>query len=188
MFEAEIKYVVAGSFEPPGQRLQDAVYRDVYFDGPDGLFYASGQELRLREANGHTTLTYKRPPFDAATSSKEELETGLADPEAMREILAHLGFSRRMAFTKRCRLFRDVYGGLALEGAVVSVDFSPETFVEIEYLAATRPAGLAALPVIRAYAADLGFTRECPTSYTDLYRNARRGELPELPTKEKEPL
>lgn len=188
MFEAEIKYVVAGSFEPPGQRLTDAIYTDAYFDVPDGSFYASGQELRLREANGRTTLTYKRPPFDAATASKEELETGLTDPEAMREILAHLGFSRRMVFTKHCRLFRDVYGGLALEGAVVSVDFSPETFVEIEHLAPTRPEGLAALPVIRAYAADLGLTRECPACYTDLYRKARCGELPEFPTKEKEPL
>jgi adenylate cyclase class 2 len=188
MFETEIKYVGGGSFKLPGQRLADAVYTDAYFDVPDGSFYASGQELRLREGDGKTTLTYKRPPFDAATSSKEELETGLTDPEAMREMLAHLGFSQRMTFTKHCRRFQDVYGGLPLNGTVVSVDFSPETFVEIEYLATTRPEGLAALPVLRAYAAGLGLTRECPACYTDLYLAARHKRASAAPAKEKEPL
>jgi adenylate cyclase, class 2 len=188
MFEAEIKYMALGSFEPPGRRLPDAIYKDVYFDAPDGLFYASGQELRLREADGSTTLTYKRPPFDAATSSKEELETGVADPEAMRKILMSLGFVQRLAFTKRCRRFQDEHDGFALNIAVVSVDFAPETFVEIEHLATTFPEGRAALPIIRAYAASLGLSVENAVCYTDFYLAARRNAGCASPAKEKEPL
>ncbi len=169
MFEAEIKYVAKGPFEPPGERLADAVCRDVYFDSPDGTFAASGRELRLREADGRTVLTCKLPPFDPATASKEEIETEVADGPAMGAMLEQLGYVPRLAFAKHCRRSRCVHAGLALSVAVVTVDFAPHTFVEIEHLAATRQAGLAALPVIRAFAAGLGLTEECPTTYTDLY-------------------
>ena len=97
------------------------------------------------------------------------------DSRGMAEILQNLGFVRRVAFTKQCRLFRDVSQGLALTITVVNVDFSPETFVEIEHPAADREAGLAALPVIRDYAARLGLATECPTCYTELCRSARTG-------------
>jgi len=180
MFEAEIKYVASGPFEPPGERLPDAVCRDVYFDSPDGAFYASGRELRLRDVAGQTTLTYKNPPFDAATASKEELETGVADGQAMREICISLGFVPRLAFTKRCRRFRHVQAGLSLEITVVTVDFAPDTFVEIEHLAATREQAQAVLPVIRALAASLGLTRECRDAYTDLFQTARRDNQADL--------
>ncbi len=173
MFEAEIKYLAAGPVAPPGQGLAEAVCRDVYYDSPDGAFAASGRELRLREESGRVTLTCKHPPFDAATGSKEELETRVADGAAMGEILARLGYVPRIAYAKRCRRFRDVSQGLALEIAVVRVDFSSEVFIEIEHLAQSRQDALAALPVIRAYAAGLGLTRECRQAYTDLFLASR---------------
>ncbi|WP_428560213.1 MAG: class IV adenylate cyclase [Solidesulfovibrio sp. DCME] len=173
MFEAEIKYLADGPVTPPGEGLPDAVYRDTYFDSPDGAFTASGRELRLREADGRSRLTYKHPPFDAATGSKEELETLVADGPAMAALLGQLGFVPRQAYAKRCRCFRDTFRGLALEIAVVAVDFSPEVFVEIEHLAPSRQAALAALPVIRAYAASLGLSRECRQAYTDLFTASR---------------
>ena len=181
MFEAEIKYLAQAPLTPPGERLPDAVYHDAYSDSPDGSFYASGQELRLRTVGGRTILTYKRPPFDAASQAKEEWETGVADAAVMGDILGKLGFVPRLAFTKRCRLYRDEFQGLPLAIAVVTVDFSPETFVEIEYVATSREAALAALAVIRAYAAGLGLTRECPTCYTDLYLAALAGAGPQPP-------
>lgn len=181
MFEAEIKYVAPGPFSPPGERLPDAVYHDTYFDSPDDAFCASGRELRLRDVSGQTTLTYKNPPFDAATASKEELETGVADGQAMREILISLGYVPRQAFAKRCRRSRHVHAGLTLSITVVTVDFAPDTFVEIEHLAASRENALAALPVIRAYAASLGLTRECRDAYTDLFLAARLTDLPAPP-------
>ena len=178
MFEAEIKYSTAGPVVPPGEYLGSAEYADVYFDRPDGSFYAAGRELRLRRTGGRTLLTGKLPPFDQASQSKEEWETSVDDGAVMAEILQNLGFVRRVAFTKQCRLFRDVSQGLALTITVVNVDFSPETFVEIEHPAADREAGLAALPVIRDYAARLGLATECPTCYTELCRSARTGTTP----------
>lgn len=178
MFEAEIKYLADGPVCPGGPPLSETCYHDVYFDRPDGSFYASGRELRLRLCDGVTTLTGKLPPFDAATGSKEERETRVADGAALRALLVALGFVPRIAYTKRCRLFRDVFRERSLAIAIVTVDFSPETFVEIEHLAATRAAGLDALPVIRAYAAGLGLRRECRRTYTDLFLDWRAAHAP----------
>ncbi|MFP5260150.1 MAG: class IV adenylate cyclase [Acidobacteriota bacterium] len=168
MFEAEIKFMAEPGFRPRGERLPDAVYRDVYFDAPDGALAASGRELRLRRIGEETWLTAKAPPFDAATASKEEFETAVADPEAMAAILAALGLFPRISLTKRCRRSRDAAAGLVLAVTVVTVDFDPRVFVEIEHLAADEDAAKAALPVIRAYAAGLGLFVECADAYTDL--------------------
>lgn len=168
MFEAEIKFVAPPGFTPPGERLGDAQYRDVYFDAPDGALTASGRELRLRRIGEEAWLTAKAPPFDAATASKEEFETLVADREAMAAILAALGYVERVSLAKRCRRFQDVAAGLALTVTVVAVDFDPRTFVEIEHLAATASEAKAALTVIRAYAAGLGLFVECADAYTEL--------------------
>ena len=180
MFEAEIKYAADAAFAPAGEALPETVYRDVYFDTPDDVLAAAGRELRLRACDGATVLTCKRPPFDTDTASKEELETIVADGAAMAAILQSLGYAPRIAFSKRVRRHRDAFHGLALDIAVVTVDFAPETFVEIEHLAQTREAALAALPHIRAYAAAHGLTRECPRAYTALF-------LAHLAQKEKTP-
>lgn len=168
MFEAEIKFVAGPDFAPQGHRLPDAAYRDVYYDTPDGALAATGRELRLRRSGNETWLTAKAPPFDAATASKEEFETRVTDPGAMAAILAALGYGPRVALTKRCRRFYDAAAGLTLAITVVTVDFDPRTFVEIEHLAATEQAAKAALPVIRAYAAGLGLRAECADAYTEL--------------------
>lgn len=172
MFEAEIKFVAPPDFTPPGERLPDALYRDVYFDTPDGRLAASGRELRLRRRGDAAVLTAKAPPFDAATASKEEFETAVADAAATAALLTALGYVPWAAYAKRCRRFCDAAAGLALDITVVAVDFDPRRFVEIEHLAATESAAKAALPVIRAYAASLGLSRECATPYTALARAA----------------
>lgn len=173
MFEAEIKYLATGPLPDLGPCLGEIVSSDTYFDSRDGAYYAAGRELRLRESAGETVLTCKAPPFDAATGSKEEWETAVADPSAMTAILAGLGFVVKMAYAKRRRLFAAKSEGLPLSIAVATVDFSPDTFVEIEHLASDRTSGLAALAVIRRLAAGLGLDRECPGCYTDLFLAAR---------------
>lgn len=173
MFEAEIKYLAHGPLPDLGPCLDDVESRDTYFDTPDGAFYASGRELRLREGAGETVLTGKAPPFDPATGAKEEWETAVADAGAMAAVLTGLGYVVKMTYAKRRRLYAATAEGLALSIAVATVDFSPHTFVEIEHLAADRAAGLAALDVIRRFAAGLGLTRECPVCYTDLFLTAR---------------
>lgn len=173
MFEAEIKYVATGPVRLPDTPCRSTVYTDVYFDRPDGSLTAADRELRLRRTEGRTLLTAKLPPFDRGSRSKEEWETAVDDGDVLEAILTHLGFVRRVVFTKRCRLFCDTAQGLHLTVTVVTVDFAPETFVEIEHLAADREAGLAALPVIRAYAARLGLHVTCPDAYTDRCLAAR---------------
>lgn len=168
MFEAEIKYLADTDFTAPPPASDPVVYDDAYFDTPDGAFYASGQELRLRTVAGKTLLTYKRPAFDTATGSKEELETAVADPAVMASILEGLGYVLRLSYAKTCRCSRLEHAGLILNITEARVDFSPQTFVEIEHMAPDEPAALAALPVIRAVAARLGLRRECPAAYTDL--------------------
>ncbi len=182
MYEAEIKFVADAAFAPPGLSPAETVYDDSYYDTPDGAFYASGRELRLRLAGGRAVLTMKLPPFDAATASKEEFETEVADPEAMRSILAGLGYVERMRYAKRCRGFSLVWQGRALTGTMVAVDFDPRRFVEIEHLTDSREKAQRALPAIRACAASLGLSRECPTCYTDLFLAARAKNVPQPPT------
>ncbi|KHK02197.1 CYTH domain-containing protein [Desulfovibrio sp. TomC] len=181
MFEAEIKYVAGPGFTPPGARLPEAVYRDVYYDAPDGALAASGRELRLRRMGETALLTAKAPPFDAATASKEEFEAAVADPKATAALLAALGYVERISLTKHCRRFQDAVAGLALDITVVTVDFDPRTFVEIEHLASTETEAKAALSAIRAYAAGLGLTRECRDAYTDLALAALAASAPDKP-------
>ncbi len=169
MFEAEIKYVVAPAFAPPGRFLGETTYHDAYFDTPDRALAALQQELRLRETGGRAVLTYKAAPFDQPSRSKEEWETAVADPAAMAAILSGLGFVRTMAFAKHCRCHEDTFRGLPFTLTRVVVDFADSVFLEIEHQAASRHEALSALAAIRHYAAGLGLTEECPTSYTDLY-------------------
>ena len=175
MFEAEITYVADGPLTLPGGMGNAVVYHDTYFDSPDGAYAASGRELRLRAVAGRTLLTCKLPPFDPASGSKEEFETEVADGDVMRTILCRLGFVVRMAYAKTCRRGTAVHAGLALDITVTRVDFSPETFVEIEHQAATAATARTALAVIRDFAAGLGLYRLRPACYTDLFLAARSG-------------
>lgn len=178
MFEAEITYIAETSFAPSGTFCGEMTYDDVYFDSPDGSFYTSGRELRLRRVDGRTLLTHKAPTFDPASRSKEEWETEVESGETLESILTHLGFRRKVAFTKRCRLYRETFRGLELTVTVVRVDFAPQEFVEIEHPAADQPSALAALAVIRDYAAGLGLTRVSHTAYTDRCLAAQAPKMP----------
>jgi adenylate cyclase class 2 len=181
MFEAEIKFVAGPGFRLPEGTAEATLVEDVYYDAPDGRLAASGRELRLRREAGRTALTAKAPPFDAATASKPEYETAVADAEAAAALLGVLGFQPALAYAKRCRRARLRAGGLDFELTAVTVDFDPRLFVEIEHLAATRAQALAALAAIRALAAGLGLTEECAEAYTDLARAAGLGAAPTAP-------
>lgn len=181
MFEAEIKFVAGPGFRLPEGTGAVVLVKDVYYDAPDGRLAASGRELRLRREGGRTVLTAKAPPFDAATASKPEHETAVADAKAAAALFDALGYKPVLAYAKRCRRTRLRAGGLDVEVTAVTVDFDPRLFVEIEHLAATREQALAALPAIRALAAGLGLTEECATAYTDLARAAGLGTPPAAP-------
>ncbi|MFE3505403.1 class IV adenylate cyclase [Kitasatospora sp. NPDC059160] len=113
VIEAELKAVVR---DPDGvlKRLEERygagraeVYRDTYYDAPDGSLMGADRELRIRTVHGpdgtRSVLTYKGARVDEASGSKPEAETRVEDAEAAHEIVRGLDFVSRIAFEKRCR-------------------------------------------------------------------------------------
>jgi adenylate cyclase class 2 len=133
---------------------------DLVFDTPASTLRAAGVLLRLRRRDGGGALTLKRPVAGGAAAYKvrEEIESGVSDPDAVEAILLGLGLSPCFAYEK----FR---AGYRLDGALVLVDETPiGDFLEIE----GEPAA------IERAAARLGFSRAdfITASYRSLFLQA----------------
>lgn len=164
MIEAELKARV----HAPEQvmRLLDEraparveVYRDTYYDRPDGSLEKAGEELRVRTVHGadgtRTVLTYKGAAVDEASGSKPEHETVVADADAAHAILRGLGHVEVIAFEKRCRNYDFEACGRQLLATLVRVPEIDGTFLEVETLVGEDDV-TAALDDIRAVLAELG--------------------------------
>jgi adenylate cyclase class 2 len=131
------------------------------FDRATDPLLAAGILLRLRRVDAEATLTVKLPVAgDHRHKVRDEHETAVADPAAMREILHGLGFSVRYRYQKQRTVFR--LGRLAL-----CLDETPiGCFVELE----GPPA-----EIDRA-ARDLGFgpERYVRETYRDLHERVAR--------------
>ncbi|MFE9851140.1 MULTISPECIES: class IV adenylate cyclase [Streptomyces] len=184
MIEAELKARVH-SPEAVMRQLEDRaparveVYRDTYYDRPDGALEAAGQELRLRTVHGadstRTLLTYKGAVVDAESGSKPESETVVEDAEAAHEILRGLGYGTAIAFEKRCRNYEFEASGRRMLATLVRVPELDGVFLEVETQVAEAEVG-AALEDVRGVLADLGIGPEDLT--TETYTGAvaaRRG-------------
>ncbi|WP_406445090.1 class IV adenylate cyclase [Streptomyces sp. NBC_01613] len=83
------------------------VYRDTYYDRPDGSLGKAGQELRVRAVQGANStrvlLTFKDAAVDQDSESKPEHQTIVEDASAAHAILRGLGYIEFIAFEKRCR-------------------------------------------------------------------------------------
>lgn len=84
------------------------VYRDTYYDLPDGGLLAADRELRIRDIESvdgtrRTLRTYKAPRVDRASAAKPEHETAVADADAAHAIVRGLGYRVRLAYRKHCR-------------------------------------------------------------------------------------
>ncbi|MFD5557492.1 class IV adenylate cyclase [Streptomyces sp. NPDC127068] len=184
MIEAELKAYV-GEPELIGRRLDARaparveVYRDTYYDRPDGSLDRADQELRLRTVHGahgtRTLLTYKGAAVDTESGSKPEYETEVADAAAAHAILRSLGHVERIAFEKRCRNHAFEAYGRRMLATLVRVPELDGTYLEVETLVDEADVS-AALIDIRAVLAELGIAADALTSdtYTDAVR-ARRG-------------
>jgi adenylate cyclase, class 2 len=88
---------------------------------------ARGCLLRVRRWGEVSYLTYKGPArFAAGVKTREELETGVGDPEVVLQALAALGFTPARRYQKWRELW--LFGGLA-----VTLDRTPMgCFVELE--------------------------------------------------------
>jgi adenylate cyclase, class 2 len=155
-----------------------SVYRDTYYDMPRHELTAQGRELRVRvmETGGvrRAVLTYKEPAADAASGSKPEHETKVADAAVVDEILRALGLEHLIAFEKHCANYRFTAKARDMLATVVTVPEIDGTFIELETL--TGEDGLAAaLGDVRAVLGELGIADDDLTTeqYTDAVMRAR---------------
>ncbi|MFB7382750.1 class IV adenylate cyclase [Kitasatospora purpeofusca] len=154
------------------------VYRDTYYDAPDGSLMGEDRELRIRTVHGpddtRTVLTYKGARVDVASGSKPEAETRVEDAEAAHEIVRALGFVPRIQFEKRCRNYDFTENGRTFLATLVRVPEIDGTFVELETAASSDDLS-EALAGVRSVLASLGINDADLTTeqYTDAVSAAR---------------
>jgi adenylate cyclase, class 2 len=150
-----------------------AVYHDTYFDQPEQDFMGSGHELRLRSVETSDSvrhvLTFKAPALDAASGSKPEHETTVADHDAAREIVLGLGFTVAIAFTKDCANYRFNAHGYEMLATLVTVPELDGTFLEVETIVTSADGLDDALAAVRQVLNGLGIAEVDLTAelYTD---------------------
>jgi adenylate cyclase class 2 len=186
VIEAELKARVRDPAALAGRlrRLasgETSLYRDTYYDRPGGELTAQGRELRVRVVETgsvrRAVLTYKEPPADAASGSKPEHETVIADPAVADTILRALGMEHLVTFEKHCTNYRFTTQGRDLLATVVTVPEIHGTFLELETLADETELSHA-LADARAVLRDLGIPDDDLTTeqYTDAVLRTRRSQ------------
>ncbi|MFJ6540481.1 class IV adenylate cyclase [Streptomyces sp. NPDC091385] len=145
------------------------VYRDTYYDRPDGSLDNAHQELRVRTVHGadstRTVLTYKGAAVDEASGSKPEHETGVEDADVAHAILCGLGYVPVIAFEKRCRNYNFTARGREMLATLVRVPEVDGTFLELETLVDKADVH-GALADVRAVLLELGISEDDLTRET----------------------
>jgi adenylate cyclase class 2 len=125
------------------ERIDRVRQRDTYYDAPHRNFAETDEALRVRRVggldDGRTELTYKGPLVEAASKTREEHETAVADPEATVATLEALGFDPAAVVEKERERYR-------LDGYTVTLDTVEGLgeFVEVE-----REAGADEIETVR---------------------------------------
>ena len=129
---------------------------NVLFDDSSGSLRAAGGVLRLRITPHGSVFTFKGPRhIEEGIKTREERETRVQEPEALRAILARIGYHPVFRYQK----YRESW---THRGQEIVIDETPiGTFMEIE----GDPDG------IRAVTADLGHepSEYLGDSYVDLF-------------------
>jgi len=138
MYEVELK--VRADHEPVRERLHERGAEplgfvdqvDTYYDHPGRSFADTDEALRVRredpdDGDARTRLTYKGPLVESASKTRQEVETGVSDADALDAILRELGFEPLPAVRKERERF-------SLGGYTVVLDAveGAGTFVEVE--------------------------------------------------------
>ena len=135
--ETEIKLRVE---DPPALRrqlgdlgwqpsLDRALEKNWVYDRPDSSLSSSGYLLRVRQTAGRGWLTVKGPVrTDAPHKIREEIETKISDPEAVRGILETLGFEISWRYEK----FRTAFGRKDQNGKILLDETPIGNFLELE--------------------------------------------------------
>lgn len=137
MLEIEIKVRVQDIgairnrlLEYGGALTETLTEHDMYYNAPHRDFGVTDEALRLRQAGGRSTVTYKGPKSTILGSKvREELNLEIADPDTFEQIVTSLGFIRVAAVRKN----REYY---QCDGFTISLDQVEGlgNFVEIELI------------------------------------------------------
>jgi len=73
---------------------------NAVYDTPDLALRQAAALLRVRQAGGVATITYKGPPIVSRHKSREELELEISDARAMSAILGRLGLRPAFRYDK----------------------------------------------------------------------------------------
>ncbi len=166
MSETELKFTfmdldaVAGTLQQAGAKRQGKWFEEnIVFDAPGRSLKNADILLRLRQTRSGCTLTLKKPPQEKGPEGfkhKEEIETTVADYNAMRAILESLGYSPAFSYEK----MREEW---TLDGVTVCLDLLPfGRFVELE--------GEAGAIIRAAEKLSLPMERSSRASYYELHR------------------
>jgi adenylate cyclase class 2 len=98
------------------------------FDTPDGRLRGGAMLLRLRDAGGRATVTFKGRPIQSKHKSREELETAVADGAAARLIIERLGFRQTFRYQK----YRTEYKQPTRSGTATLDETPIGVYVELE--------------------------------------------------------
>jgi len=134
--EIEIK-LRAGDAASARRRLRSAGFRvsrrrvfeaNTVFDTPGMALRASQELLRVREAGGVVTVTYKGQPAPGRHKDREELELKVSGAALMAAIFDRLGFRPAFRYEKYRTEYRKAGGA-----GVATVDETPlGVFLELE--------------------------------------------------------
>jgi len=138
MLEQEVKLAFA-SLEAARQAVHTAggrlvrsrrLQEDRFLDSTGSPLSTGKLALRLRREPGSATLTYKGVPQPGPVKIREEIETTVADADALELLFARLGFTEQWRFEKHredyaigeARVFIDD----TVAGVFVEIEASPE--------------------------------------------------------------
>ncbi len=100
--------------------------QNTVFDTPALKLRKESSLLRVRRAGKTATLTFKGPPLPGPHKSREEVETGVSDPEALSAVFERIGYRPVWRYEKFRTEYR--YGA-----GVATVDETPiGVFLELE--------------------------------------------------------
>lgn len=145
-----------GAIPVRARQLED----NVLLDDEAGRLRKAGCLLRIRRTPDETTITFKGPRLDdEAVKSREEIESGIADPDAAHAIFACLGFVPVFRYQKYREtfvwkdveivldetpigVFLEIEGGKdAIHAAAAALGCDPREFITTSYGALFYAAG-----------------------------------------------
>ena len=119
------RLIRAAGFEIYKRRVFET---NTIYDTPTDAVRRSSRLLRLRQAGGVVTLTYKGPPVVSRHKSREELELEIGDFRSMGAILERLGYRAASRYEK----YRTEYRQAKSRG-IATIDETPVgVFIELE--------------------------------------------------------